>query len=157
MLMTALRIDVADLLARPSARRSLHVEARLADLASSTVQIPEEEPVVVDVLLERIPDGIVVRGAVHTVWRAHCSRCLTELERPLELLVNELYEFDPVEGDTYPIENEHVDLELVVRDSVLLELPLVPVCPTDCVEPAPTDLAEAPPDPRWAALSELDL
>ena len=68
---------------------------------------------------------------------------------------------EPVEGDTYPLEGHEIDLEQLVRDVVLLELPLAPTCETTgggaC---APDLVAEAeppPPDPRWSALSELDL
>jgi uncharacterized metal-binding protein YceD (DUF177 family) len=49
-----------------------------------------------------------------------------------------------------------------VRDTVLLELPLAPSCVEPChAEPDPgatdDEPAETPPDPRWAALSELEI
>src|SRR6266511_3821262 len=142
--MTALRIDVADLLAH---------------------RVSHDEPVALDLVLERISDGIVVRGSLTTHWRAECSNCLTGLENPLSLDVNELFEEDPLEGDTYPIEGHEIDLEQLVRDTVILELPLAPIC-ADTGAPACVDeaapRAESPPpedlaDPRWAPLSQLDL
>jgi uncharacterized protein len=168
--MSALRIDVADLLTHPGARRPLHVEAAVADLGGSAARV--EEPVSLDLVLERVPDGVVARGVVHAHWDAPCSTCLQELGGDLELNVAELYEGNPVEGETYPIEPGHlIDLERLVRDAVLLDLPLAPTCRTvegrECApvtnpgvsfdEPYDDEPVDAPTDPRWAALSELDL
>jgi uncharacterized protein len=159
--MTALRIDVADLLAHRTARREVEVAAPVEGLAGSAARVADEEPVVLELVLERISDGIVVRGTLTTRWRAECSLCLAELEEPLSLPVNELFEPDPLEGDTYPIDGDQIDLEQLVRDTVILELPLAPVCADTGVSPcADESQAEAqppPPDPRWAALSQLDL
>jgi uncharacterized protein len=169
-LMSALRIDVADLLTHPGARRPLHVEAAVADLGGTAARV--DEPVAVDLVLERVPDGLVARGNVHAHWDAQCSTCLQDLSGELELAVAELFETSPAEGETYPIENGHmIDLELLVRDAVLLELPLAPSCRSvegrECTpvvplgvsfdEPYDDEPGEAPADPRWAALSELEL
>ena len=158
--MSGLRIDVADLLAHPGTRRDVRVSAPLEDLAGSAARVTE--PVDVAVTLERIPDGIVVRGTVQTRWQGQCSYCLTELDEPIELHVDELFETDPVEGETYPIEGHEIDLEQLARDTVMLELPLAPHCAMPCLPDTPeseTESASAsgPPDPRWAALSELDI
>jgi len=114
----------------------------------------------------------VARGSVHAHWDAQCSTCLQDLNGELELSVAELYETSPAEGETYPIENGHmIDLELLVRDAVLLELPLAPNCRSvegrECApvippgvsfdEPFEDEPGDAPTDPRWAALSELEL
>ena len=34
----------------------------------------------------------------------------------------------PTEGESYPLSDDHVDLEPLARDAVLLELPLAPLC-----------------------------
>ena len=85
--------------------------------------------------LERIPDGIVVRGTVQAHWRAECSVCLRDLDRVVELHADELFEREPIEGETYPLDGHEIDLEQLVRDTVLLELPLAPHCAEPC-EPA---------------------
>ena len=74
---TALRIDVADLLSKPAARRPLHLEVPVAGLAGSAAWVPDDEPIVLDLMLERVPEGIVVRGNVRAQWRAACSVCLS--------------------------------------------------------------------------------
>ena len=160
--MTALRIDVADILTHPGARRPLHLEAAIDGLGGSAARV--HEPVRLDLVLERVPDGIVARGTVHAQWESECSNCLCDLAADLEAGVAELYEAFPVEGETYPIEGHEIDLERLVRDAILLELPLAPTCATVGADPcgpveAPVGVTVGEPssDPRWAALSELEL
>jgi uncharacterized protein len=164
--MSALRIDVADLLTHPGARRPVHLEAALDDLGTPVARIVE--PVRLDLVLERVPDGIVARGELHARWDGECTTCLRELAADLTVGVAELYETHPLDGDdTYPIEGHEIDLEQLVRDALVLELPLAPTCERDDCAPAeaegvlvgaddrPTE--DSPTDPRWAALSQLDL
>ena len=153
--MSGLRIDVADLLHHPGARREVVLEEELPDLAGSAARVVG--PVHLDMTLERIPEGIVVRGTVRADWRAECSICLRELDREIVLHADELFEAAPVEGETYPLLGHELDLEQLVRDTILLELPLAPHCDEPCeAAPAPDDGDDAV-DPRWAVLSELDL
>jgi uncharacterized protein len=160
--MSALRIDVADLLTHPGARRPLHLEAAVEGLGTPVARIVE--PVHLDLVLERVPDGIVARGELQARWEGECSNCLRELAADLAVGVAELFENHPLEGDdTYPIEGHEIDLEQLVRDALVLELPLAPVCGDDTCAPATAPgmrigAADEPaPDPRWAALSELEL
>ena len=80
--------------------------------------------------------------------------------------MQEIFERVPVEGETYALGENEVDLEPMVRESVLLNLPVAPLCSESCSGPDPerfpttvasddAEPAEAKPDPRWAALDEL--
>jgi uncharacterized protein len=163
--MSALRIDVADLLTHPGARRPVHLQVALDDLGTPVARIVE--PVRLDLVLERVPDGIVARGELHARWEGECSTCLRDVAADLSVGVAELYELRPLDGDTYPIEGHELDLEQLVRDALVLELPLAPACERDDCAPADADRVlvgaddrtddDPPSDPRWAALSELDL
>ena len=124
--MSALRIDVADLLTHPGARRPVHLEAALGELGTPVARIVE--PVRLDLVLERVPDGIVARGELHARWEGECSTCLRELAADLTVGVAELYESHPLDEDTYPIDGHEIDLEQLVRDALVLELPLAPTC-----------------------------
>ncbi|MFM8305230.1 MAG: YceD family protein [Actinomycetota bacterium] len=157
--MSGFRIDVADLLAHAGTRREVSVAETLTGLGTTAASVPG--PVEVSVRLERVPEGIVVRGAVDCRWAGQCSYCLRDLAQPLHLEVAELFEPAPLEGETYPVEGTEIDLEQLVRDTVLLELPLAPHCDEPCrpeADPQAADeISDAPPDPRWAALSELEI
>lgn len=156
--MSALRIDVADLLTHAGARRDVTLSETLADLGATAAAV--EGPVTLRAHLERVPDGIVVRADVEATWQGECSYCLGVVSETLYLHADELFESAPIEGETYPIEGHEIDLEQLVRDTVLLELPLAPHCAEPCrpeTDPAADDSADPPSDPRWAALSELDI
>jgi uncharacterized protein len=123
---------------------------------------------VVDATLERVSEGIVVRGTVAASWTAVCSRCLAPVGGEIAVGVGELYERHPLEGETYALGDDDVlDLEPLVRDALTLELPAVPVCRDDCRGLCPhcgvdrntttCDCGDTEPDPRWAALRSLDL
>jgi len=154
--MTGLRIDVADLLSKPSARRVCELEAEIVDLVGSSARV--EGALRLAVTLERIPEGILARGAVDGAWTAQCSEGLEDLQERFRIAFDELFEAHPIEGETYPIGGDEIDLEQLVRDTVLLELPLAPVCAGGHPDVAAA-LGSEPevPDPRWAALSRLEL
>jgi uncharacterized protein len=69
-----------------------------------------------------------------------------------------------LDEDTYPLEGDQLDLRPLVRDALLLELPLAPLCQPDCLGLCPrcgADLNTGPcscvpdRDPRWGALDVL--
>jgi uncharacterized protein len=178
--MNPFRIDVADLLTHPGARRALRLEGVLAGLGAHAARI--DAPVTLDLMLERVPEGIVARGTIATRFDAECGICLRAIVGDLVVAVSELYEDHPVDGETYALEGHVIDLEQLVRDALLLELPLAPTCSSvgeaACAPevPAGSDVVvlagsstasgasshdaedrHAPADPRWAVLSQLEL
>jgi uncharacterized protein len=157
-------VGVADLLEHPGTRRELHDAVALDGLATSAAQVPEGGEVQFDLVLEAIGGGaLTATGTIGAPWRGECRRCLEPVEGSAAVDVREVFEPQPVEGETYPLAGEQIDLEPMVRDAVLLALPLAPLCGPTCAGPAPDAFptgpaleAEHQPDPRWAALSELE-
>lgn len=159
--MSGLRVNVADLLHHAGSRRALMLEEPIEGLAAGAARIADDQPVRLELTLERVPHGIVVRGTVSTRWSGQCGVCLSPVERDLAVAVNELFEPSPLEAETYPLEGHELDLEQLVRDAVLLELPLALVCDETNGCPEHDEVlvaaADADTDPRWAALSQLEL
>jgi uncharacterized protein len=154
--MSQLRIDVADLLSHPGTRRDVSAVAELDALRGPAAAIVG--PVEVTASLERVPEGIVVRGEIAARWQSECSVCLRDITRRLSVHVDELFEASPVEGETYPLEGHELDLEQLARDSLLVELPLAPHCEEPCrATTRSLSDADEPADPRWAPLAELEL
>lgn len=170
-------VGIADLRRSPGTRRRFTGSEPLGGLAISTASVPDGAPIDVDLELEALSDGLVATGTVSAPWEGECRRCLRTVEGRTEVDVREIFQDRPVEGETYPVGAELVDLEPMVRDAVLLALPLAPLCSSDCRgpapesfparlegEPTPDDAADGGDgdrpgpigDPRWAALAELD-
>ena len=62
-------------------------------------------------------------------------RCLTDFEQPLRTHFEELYAFDKrsiTESGLLLPEDANIDLEPVIREYLLIEMPISPVCRTDC-------------------------
>jgi uncharacterized protein len=157
--------SVADLLKHPGSTKRLERETVLDDLGISASRVPAGEPVLVDVELQSVNDGIVAVGTVRTSWEGECRRCLKPARGEVAAAVQEVYERDPVEGETRALDGAEVDLSELARDAVLLELPLAPLCRDDCAGLCPqcgADLNESgcdcvveTKDPRWAALEQV--
>jgi uncharacterized protein len=83
----------------------------------------------------RTPQGILVQGDFQGVAPAECVRCLSGFEQPLHTKFDELYAFDQrsvTESGLILPEDANIDLEPLVRDYLLIELPISPICRSDC-------------------------
>lgn len=161
-------VDVVELQRRTGTRRDVHAALALADLVVGERSIVDGR-LDVDLVVEAVTEGIVASGLVAGISRGPCRRCLDDVDEPFELEMREVFERNPSEGETWPIEDERIDLTPVVRELALLSLPLAPLCRDDCAGPEPDRFpaqayvepeapdADAPPprDERWAALDGL--
>jgi uncharacterized protein len=121
-------------------------------------------PVTAEVTLESVLGGVSVTGTVTAPWTAACRRCLAPAEGTIVVPVREVYTGDGDGEDTYPLDGDDLDLEPLVHDAVLLELPQAPLCREDCAGLCPECGANRnegecgcrpEPDPRWATLDVL--
>ncbi len=161
-------VNVADLVNKPGARRRERVEGRLpGPIIVVDSSLRTEVPVVVDTLLEWVSDGLLATGMVEGAWEGPCRRCLRPVQGTLNVDVQELFEPTPRDGESYPLGHDRVDLEPLARESLILDLPLVPLCKDDCLGLCATcgidlnegtcDCLPAAADVRWAALDVLRL
>jgi uncharacterized protein len=132
--------------------------------------VPEGAHAVCRVTLESFAGGVMVTGTVTAPWRGLCRRCASPVEGMLRIPVRERFSEPDARGggreddEAYPIVGDELDLAPMVRDAVVLELPLAPLCREDCRGLCPycgcdrnEELCdcEAPRDPRWANLDVL--
>ncbi len=160
-------VPIAELRRHPAPDAASPRRSPSRDLGITTASVPDGAPIEVDVELETLSNGLVATGTVTVPWVGDCRRCLTPVEGSTVARVKEIFEPRPVEGETYPMADDLVDLEPMVRDAVLLALPLAPLCAPECLGPAPEAFPavpldgveepepEAAVDPRWAALGDL--
>ncbi|MEY2476494.1 MAG: hypothetical protein QOG87_1809 [Actinomycetota bacterium] len=159
-------VSVAALRKRAGNRRAVELEGPLPGLKVTGSAVSDTAPVRADLLLEGLQgEAILATGTVATTWEGACRRCLGPASGTLEVEVRELFEAASDAEETYPLSGDRVDLEPLVRDAVLLELPQAPLCMEECKGLCPTcginrnegTCACEPTnrDPRWAALDEL--
>jgi uncharacterized protein len=139
-------------------------------LALPSAEVAAAGPVAVDVTLEAQGDEVIATGTVTFDWHGACRRCLEPVEGSIVAEFREIFERHPVENETWELHGEQIDLEPIVREAVVLALPLAPLCSPDCAGPDPEHFpakagdvhsatepedGERPRDPRWAALDQL--
>jgi uncharacterized protein len=159
-------VDTVEIRRRAGTRRPFVVASCLPDLEAGEFSIVDGR-LDIDLVIEAVTEGVRATGTATGHWTGPCRRCLEPIVAELEVEVHEIFERNPTEGETWPIEDERIDLVPVLREAALLGLPLVPLCREDCPGPEPerfptsvgvdVDLSEdaPPPDPRWAALDEF--
>ena len=108
-------------------------------LGLDVIGIPPGDHIVLDVRLESVVEGVLVSGTVSATITGQCARCLETLTDSLEVELTELFAYPDTatDGTTDPDEvsrviDDLVDLEPVIRDTVLLALPQAPLCREDC-------------------------
>jgi uncharacterized protein len=144
------------------------------------IGVPEDAPMELVLRLESVMEGVLVTGTARASAKGECVRCLEPLEQVLAADFQEMFSYpdaddrsrpkaEPVDDaeddeDTLFLEDGLFDLEPVLRDAVVLALPMQPVCQDDCpglCSECGARLADDPEhhhdavDIRWAALQGL--
>lgn len=164
------QLNVASLLKEEvGARRDVHIE-----LAS----FPLDEDLVArnatgEIRLTRITSGILAQGQVSGDVELECARCLREYDQPFRTeFAEEFHQTVDVRNGAgvgpqvaageddeiaFEINDAHeMDMMELLRQWILLELPMRPDCGSEC--PGPPAMAtdpEAEVDSRFAALEQL--
>jgi uncharacterized protein len=128
--------------------------------------------------LQRFGRDVICRGTARAGVVQPCSRCLRDVDIDLE--AETTFTFVPksaqdVEGEEVEVESQDPDFYVYqegrltlrdpVRDSLIMTIPLQPVCREDCkglcstcgadLNEGACDCAQEAFDPRWEALTQL--
>jgi uncharacterized protein len=168
-------LDTRELGRRPGSQRKVSRQVSApADLGIEVLRIPEGSPVDLDLRLESVMEGVLVTGSAQAGLEGECVRCLEPISDEVEVSFQELFLYDdrdnsPRQGDedddVSRLEGDLLDLEPLLRNSVVLALPFQPLCEDDCpglcvecgarLAEDPDHTHEAPIDPRWVGLAAL--
>ena len=135
--------NVAGLLAdEPGATRDYEVAGVTIDLGDD---LRQADPIEGHVRLARTNRGLLVIADLMTSLQAECSRCLREIEVPIEISIEDealptldLHTGHPIEPgvgeeDLLRLTDHHeLDLEGPIREAILLAEPIAPLCRPDC-------------------------
>jgi uncharacterized protein len=167
LIQTPYTVPVYDLMHRPGELREYNLDVTVPEgFGNAVIGVRTGSELQLDTRMESLHDGILVSGRVVATAEGECVRCLIDVKLPIRVEFQELFAYSVDEAFDYTVHDDHVDLEPVVRDAVVLSLPFQPVCQEDCLGLCPEcgvrlldnpgHEHEAPIDPRWAALAGLD-
>jgi len=157
-------------------------------LGFEVLAIAEDEPIEIDLKIESVAEGVLATASVRTIASGECGRCLDPVEYDVDESFQELYEYteDPRQArkkdkhkkrdakDLEELDDEDevrqmtgdlIDLDGPIRDAIILNLPINPLCDQDCQglcqdcgqkwADLPDDHDHGATDIRWAGLSSL--
>ncbi|MFE5030538.1 YceD family protein [Streptomyces sp. NPDC056683] len=174
--------DTHELGRRPGAQQRLTrtIDAPEDFGIKGVIGVPQGAPVELELRLESVMEGVLVTGTARAQAEGECVRCLEPVGQELEADFQELFSYPDADDrgrviaepgddaeddeDRFFIEDGLFDLEPVLRDAVVLALPMQPVCQDDCLGLCSECGARLTDDPdhhhdavdiRWAALQGL--
>lgn len=127
--------------------RELEAERVRDLLAEAQVELSEGESyAALDVELRRVDSTVFVQGAMRGRFFIPCSRCLgpapIEIDEPAMRLtflpksawaaLGEEVELGVEDLDTYTHDGESIDLAVLLREQMVLAIPIAPLCSEDC-------------------------
>ncbi len=170
-------LDLADLPRSPGSERPIDLDVTLAENWGSDVAgIEAGRHVSLTGTLDSVLDGVFLSAAARAQVDAECVRCLDAVTIPVDTRIDELFLYPEAvtrakddgdeEAEELPrVTDNYIDIEQVVRDAILGDLPFSPLCREDCeglcpdcgiaLRDAPADHHHETIDPRWSALSGL--
>ncbi|MFO1499118.1 MAG: YceD family protein [Verrucomicrobiota bacterium] len=149
-------------------KRNLELTGELTgaelELTGVDDMIKVNQPVRYDLVVERLNDSVLVRGALECTLDCTCVRCLQPFSH--ELALPDWTCDLPLEGEEkVTVSNDCVDLTPFVREDILLAFPQHPLCEPGCrgllnpdtrtKEPASVDQEATGTSSAWAELNKL--
>ena len=84
---------------------------------------------------DHTPQGLLLQGEFAAKVNLECVRCLETFLQPLKWSFTDLYAFDKrsiSESNLLVPEDGQIDMEPLLREYALLEIPISPVCKPEC-------------------------
>ncbi len=165
-------VDIRELGRRPGSLLPVRRTVRAAqDVGLDVIGVQAGDELTLDLRMESVVEGVLVSGTVSGPVVGECSRCLDPIQDSVAVEVVELFAYPDSatsettdEDEVSRLTGDSIDLEPLVRDNVVLALPVAPLCRADCAglcvdcgqrwDDLPPEHSHFTTDPRWAALAE---
>ncbi len=166
-------LSTTDLPRRPGVMRVVQQKVCAPEgFGLELIGVPPGAELSLNLRLESVSEGVLVSGTVSGPLSGECGRCLRPISAMVDVSIQELYAYPDSVTDVTSDDDEVgrlmddlIDLEPVLRDTVVLSLPNNPLCRQDCPglcpecgvprDELPADHGHGQMDPRWAVLSQL--
>ena len=128
-------IDISDILKESGLSKVIELDTSVTACGVQDTECEFGEPLTVSVELTNIKGLIRVKGRIAAVYKTYCARCLKPLQQTIEKGIEE--EAVPIgllndEEEYYSYSGKELDLGLIVRDAILLDIPIRHLCNSDC-------------------------
>ncbi|WEV53235.1 DUF177 domain-containing protein [Bifidobacterium sp. ESL0704] len=153
-------VSVGQIVSRPGQSKTVDADFPApSGIGDNIIGVKEGAPVKVSGSFDSIVDGLIFNGHFDAPVHAECVRCLTPIKRSWSMAVTAFFPYDSAKAsvnadsgrgkhdedidiiagedeseDTYPLSPDcnFADLETLLRDTLVEQLPLQPLCRPDC-------------------------
>jgi len=135
-----MKIDLSEIARTPGMHATQEIDEPCPDDMGVTCTVPIKG----QVSFTNTGSLLILKGEVCTEVRLECGRCLSEFQYPIAAEIQEEYRLQRI-GDAirvYPLDeddavsnlvvNNVLDLDELIRQSVLIAIPIQPLCKADC-------------------------
>ncbi|MGI8721674.1 MAG: YceD family protein [Geodermatophilaceae bacterium] len=165
-------VDLRELGRRPGSLLPVHRTVRAPQgVGLDVIGVQVGDELTLALRMESVVEGVLVSGTVSGPVVGECSRCLDPIQDVVEVEVVELFAYPDSatsettdEDEVSRLTGDMIDLEPLVRDAVVLALPVAPLCRENCAgmcvdcgqrwDDLPPDHQHSTVDPRWVALAQ---
>lgn len=165
------KVNLHELPRRAGEMKNYHLEFVSPEpIGTPMLAIKTGEPLVVDFKAEAVSDGVLISGRIVSLAEGECGRCLEELKEDVDQEFRELFlyesrksENEEDDDELFAMDGDIADIEVPIRDAVVLAMPLNPLCKPDCLglcsecgermEKLGPDHSHEKVDPRWSGLA----
>ena len=165
------KVNLHELPRRAGEMKNYHLEfAALEPIGTPMLAIKSGELLVIDFKAEAVSDGVLISGRIVSSAEGECGRCLDELKEDVDQEFRELFLYESRKSDNeedddelFAMDGDIADIEIPIRDAVVLAMPLNPLCRPDCLglcsecgermEKLGPDHTHEKVDPRWSGLA----
>jgi uncharacterized protein len=121
-------------------RVGVHVNLEPVQVTSENIQ----GPVMFSGKIERVQKGFIVKGHFSGAWVMSCARCLETITIPatdtFRIFMSprfndakgKLFNLAMEDLDESELVGDEIDMEAVLREQMILQLPMKPICFPDC-------------------------
>ncbi len=180
-----------DLPHRAGEMREYELDLKITEAVGvDLLSVKPGEIIEVDLRIQAVEEGVLATARVIADATGECTRCLKPIIWPIDESFTELYyyesttskstkkhsfrgkskkdaEIDLEEDELSFLDGDDIDLEPAIRDAIILNLAVNPLCSEDCPGLAEksgenwaylsTSQSQTPTDQRWAALKDFPL
>ncbi|HUV05881.1 MAG TPA: DUF177 domain-containing protein [Armatimonadota bacterium] len=141
-----MKLDLSEIARSPG----MHATQEVDEPCPEDLGLACASPVSGKVEISNTASLLLVEGEIATEVKLECSRCLTDFALPVETTIQEQFRLvkvgdaasvlpmDEEDASTEVIDNNVLNVGELIRQSLLLVLPIQPLCRPDCQGLCPT-------------------
>jgi len=164
------KVNLHELPRRAGEMKTFHLQfAAPEPIGIPMLAIKAGQEIEIDFRAEAVSDGVLISGQITSEAVGECGRCLNELKQEIDQEFRELFLYESRKSEEedddelFVIDGDIADIEVPIRDAVVLAMPLNPLCKADCkglcsecgerMEKLGPEHSHEKVDPRWSGLA----